>query len=810
MFLVLLSIGAINAADTNGTDDVQTVTDVKVLNHENKNINVYKSTESTNSTLKADNSQNDKLSADVGTFTDLNSEIMKSSGSIVLNKDYAYNSQFDSIYAGGFVIDKSITIDFNGHTLNGNYLPVILKVTANNVAIKNVKIKNANATNDNDYPIIWNGNSGTMDNVEISNFKKALQWTGSNGAVKNSLFRDSINFKFLVSGQNFLMNNSRIINIRNPASSGWYILSLTSVGATVSHSRFESCYSFGGVILESGSSMGNILNCVFYNMTATREQYGGAGLYVLGVNYNVYNCYFEKCVSTIGSSTRGGALYVGAAGINTNVKNCTFINNQGHLGGALIINNPAGVVDNCTFINNKATGNSEGGAVYLNGGTLTNSYFEGNTATSGGAIYVSASTIMRNLTFTRNTATSGGAVYVNGQSGVIESSTFNNNLATNGGGVYLAKTKGSVTDSKFYSNTASENGAAIYVVQNLQAHLADNYYSGGSSDVYAIGVTDDSSKKLYISPSGTGTGKTSSSPTNWNNALSHILAYGEIIFTAGTYNLKDIEINIPLTLTAQGTVTINNGHTGCVFIIKSAYVNIRGITFNGNGLETSNAGAIDLNGYFGNYTNCKFTNNYGKLAGAIYDIGGMTAKNHYIDHCTFTGNVAYGTDNIAAGAICLKATNTVISNCIFNNNKNQQSGASALSISDTGNYFTKIINCNFTSNSAASGNYGALRAYNVYGLSLENLRFVGNNALTSGAINWAPQNSNMHISTMNNVYFENNKATNGVAGAVYWRCNYGTMYNAIFKGNSATSYGGALYWNSTYGTIENASFINNL
>jgi len=265
-----------------------------------------------------------------------------------------------------------------------------------------------------------------------------------------------------------------------------------------------------------------------------------------------------------------------------------------------------------------------------------------------------------------------------------------------------------------------------------------------------------------------------------------------------------------LTLTAQGTVTINNGHTGCVFIIKSAYVNIRGITFNGNGLETSNAGAIDLNGYFGNYTNCKFTNNYGKLAGAIYDIGGMTAKNHYIDHCTFTGNVAYGTDNIAAGAICLKATNTVISNCIFNNNKNQQSGASALSISDTGNYFTKIINCNFTSNSAASGNYGALRAYNVYGLSLENLRFVGNNALTSGAINWAPQNSNMHISTMNNVYFENNKATNGVAGAVYWRCNYGTMYNAIFKGNSATSYGGALYWNSTYGTIENASFINNL
>ena len=817
--LLVCSIGAINAADSNMTD-MQTVGKYDVISSTLDGEELVASNiKSSNSSYELGVCGEDKLSAGTASFSDLNNEIMKGSGTIVLDKDYVYNNQFDSVYAGGFVIDKSITIDFSGHSFDGdNKLVTILKVNADNVVLKNVKIKNGNGTADVVCPIIWNGNSGTMDNVEISNFRRGITWYGSNGAILNSVIKDSFYFKLNVQAPNFLMNNTRMYNINNSFSGiNVQLMALRSTGGKITYSRFENCHAYSGILLDSGSSQGAVMNCVFYNMTATRSGYAGAGIYILGVNYDIFNCYFEKCQGLAGNAetgdTRGGALYVGAAGINAHVKNCTFYDNKGHLGGALIINNPAGLVENCTFIKNTALASSKGGAVYLNGGTLTNCYFEDNTAKYGAAIYVSASTVIRNITCVRNVASEdGGAIYIDGESGVVENSVFRNNRAKNGGGVYVNKNKGSITYCNFYSNTVSVSGSAIYILQNGEAHLANNYYSGGNSEVYAVGRTDSSYSKLYISPSGTGSGTSSSSPTNWANALNHILSYGEIIFTAGTYtNIVASEINSPVTLTAQGNVIINNNHANYVFRLNTAYVNIRGITFQNNGATTSSCGAIYINGYFANITNCKFTSNYGTTAGAIQDVGGMSAKNHFIDSCTFTSNVCYGNSTSYAGAVYLGATNSIISNCVFNSNKqNNGIGCSALTVYSSDNYFTKVLNCNFTSNTASNGVRGALNVVDCYGVTLDNLRFVSNSAKSIGAINWIPQSSSLHISKMNNMHFENNKATNGYAGAVYWKCSYGTMSNVVFKGNTATSNAGGLYWNSTRGTLINGSFINNV
>ena len=817
--LLVCSIGAINAADSNMTD-MQTVGKYDVISSTLDGEELVASNiKSSNSSYELGVCGEDKLSAGTASFSDLNNEIMKGSGTIVLDKDYVYNNQFDSVYADGFVIDKSITIDFSGHSFDGdNKLVTILKVNADNVVLKNVKIKNGNGTADVVCPIIWNGNSGTMDNVEISNFRRGITWYGSNGAILNSVIKDSFYFRLNVQAPNFLMNNTRMYNINNSFSGiNVQLMALRSTGGKITYSRFENCHAYSGILLDSGSSQGAVMNCVFYNMTATRSGYAGAGIYILGVNYDIFNCYFEKCQGLAGNAetgeTRGGALYVGAAGINAHVKNCTFYDNKGHLGGALIINNPAGLVENCTFIKNTALASSKGGAVYLNGGTLTNCYFEENTAKYGAAIYVSASTVIRNITCVRNVASEdGGAIYIDGESGVVENSVFRNNRAKNGGGVYVNKNKGSITYCNFYSNTVSVSGSAIYILQNGEAHLANNYYSGGNSEVYAVGRTDSSYSKLYISPSGTGSGTSSSSPTNWANALNHILSYGEIIFTAGTYtNIVASEINSPVTLTAQGNVIINNNHANYVFRLNTAYVNIRGITFQNNGATTSSCGAIYINGYFANITNCKFTSNYGTTAGAIQDVGGMSAKNHFIDSCTFTSNVCYGNSTSYAGAVYLGATNSIISNCVFNSNKqNNGIGCSALTVYSSDNYFTKVLNCNFTSNTASNGVRGALNVVDCYGVTLDNLRFVSNSAKSIGAINWIPQSSSLHISKMNNMHFENNKATNGYAGAVYWKCSYGTMSNVVFKGNTATSNAGGLYWNSTRGTLINGSFINNV
>ena len=503
--LLVCSIGAINAADSNMTD-MQTVGKYDVISSTLDGEELVASNiKSSNSSYELGVCGEDKLSAGTASFSDLNNEIMKGSGTIVLDKDYVYNNQFDSVYAGGFVIDKSITIDFSGHSFDGdNKLVTILKVNADNVVLKNVKIKNGNGTADVVCPIIWNGNSGTMDNVEISNFRRGITWYGSNGAILNSVIKDSFYFRLNVQAPNFLMNNTRMYNINNSFSGiNVQLMALRSTGGKITYSRFENCHAYSGILLDSGSSQGAVMNCVFYNMTATRSGYAGAGIYILGVNYDIFNCYFEKCQGLAGNAetgeTRGGALYVGAAGINAHVKNCTFYDNKGHLGGALIINNPAGLVENCTFIKNTVLASSKGGAVYLNGGTLTNCYFEDNTAKYGAAIYVSASTVIRNITCVRNVASEdGGAIYIDGESGVVENSVFRNNRAKNGGGVYVNKNKGSITYCNFYSNTVSVSGSAIYILQNGEAHLANNYYSGGNSEVYAVGRTDSSYSKLYI------------------------------------------------------------------------------------------------------------------------------------------------------------------------------------------------------------------------------------------------------------------------------------------------------------------------
>lgn len=58
----------------------------------------------------------------VGTFTDLQTIIndTSSGGTIVLNKDYKYDSTTDSSLTDGIIINKNITIVGNGHIIDGN------------------------------------------------------------------------------------------------------------------------------------------------------------------------------------------------------------------------------------------------------------------------------------------------------------------------------------------------------------------------------------------------------------------------------------------------------------------------------------------------------------------------------------------------------------------------------------------------------------------------------------------------------------------------------------------------------------------
>ena len=99
--------------------------------------------------------------SDAGTFEDLTNEInaVEDGGVLNLTKDYIYSDG----RTGGIKINKSITIDGGGNTLDGKNVSRIFDVTAGNVALKNLKFINAKFTG-NGGAINWKADDGILSN----------------------------------------------------------------------------------------------------------------------------------------------------------------------------------------------------------------------------------------------------------------------------------------------------------------------------------------------------------------------------------------------------------------------------------------------------------------------------------------------------------------------------------------------------------------------------------------------------------------------------------------------------------------------
>jgi len=110
-------------------------------------INVVSAADNTTKeviSLSEENTLGDPVS--IGTFGDLQKDINSSTtGQIRLNKSYTYDSS-ESEYLTGININKTIEIDGNGYTIDGNHTARIFNITAGGVVLKNINFVNANAT----------------------------------------------------------------------------------------------------------------------------------------------------------------------------------------------------------------------------------------------------------------------------------------------------------------------------------------------------------------------------------------------------------------------------------------------------------------------------------------------------------------------------------------------------------------------------------------------------------------------------------------------------------------------------------------
>ena len=570
-------------------------------------------------TLSLENSDVETLDISIGitdgtSFWDLNRTINGNDNSeITLDKNYTYVPNIDDDVKDGILINRDLTLDGNGSTLDGNHMARIFNVTATKTSFKNINFVNGNASE-------GNGGAITFESYSESSIKDC-NFTGNNannggaiygGTAENCTFIDNI----AVTGGAIDHGIATDCSFTN--NKGQHAGGAISEG-NAKNCTFTSNYAggYGGAIYQ-----GNADNCTFigsycgglggaiYKGTASNSNFINSTVSGLGGAIhtgNATNCNFTNSTAKDGS---GGAIY------NGNAINCNFTNsNASGPGGAIHTGNAT----NCTFITNTAIG--PGGSIF--DGNAENCRFINSTSSvAGGAIY-NGNAI--NCNFTNNSVNGPGGAIFNGNA---INCNFTNNSAELAGALY----KGNASNCTFISNNANESGGAMY-----NGYAIDCAFINNSAKDYGA---------LY-----------SANAINCNFTGNHADNNGGAIYSANAINCTFTEN----TANTGGAIYQGNA-TNCNFTNNNADTdggaisnsNATNCNFTGNTAKTS-GGAISN----GNATNCNFTNN-----SAINRGGAISAGN--AENCIFIGNSA----NSYGGAI----SNGNATGCHFINNSAKSLG----------------------------------------------------------------------------------------------------------------------------------------
>ena len=377
---------------------------------------------------------------DNGSFAALQEKIDNAgdNSTVALPNSYLLENGFEE---NGISINKNLTIDGNGFTINANHGGRILNITGATVTLQNIKFSNGKLegmgaaiySKDSNLTIIncnFSNNHATGDNSQGG----AVYFNGDKLTIFNSEF--IANAADYDGGAVYLKGDYGIINASNFTNNRAY---------------------FNGAVYMN-SLNGTVEDCIFANNVATNSS--GALGWVEKQNGTVFYSQFINNTAPL-----GGAIYVNE-GNNLTVEASKFIKNNASIGGAIYLTGGDGIIANSTFDMNSAS--EDGGAIYLKGseGILVDSNFTNNRAKYYGALYMeSIKGIMDKCIFANNVATeSAGALgWVKEENGTIRASKFINNSAPIGGAIYVNNAKEFyITTSDFVNNTASLNGGAIY------------------------------------------------------------------------------------------------------------------------------------------------------------------------------------------------------------------------------------------------------------------------------------------------------------------------------------------------------------
>ena len=762
------------------------------------------------------------LNLNIRTFTDLQNAIGLVTGTLTLNQNVAMTAKEAADFTNGITINKDITIDGKGHTIDAKNLGRIFSIGEGfTVTLTNATLINGRAV---EGGAIYNDGSLTLSDVKLSD-NAADSYGGAvfnNGelVVSDSVFdsndivnRGSASVDYggaaiynwydgtlTVSGSNFTNN------IKNYKNGDNLVGAITTIGnATVIGSNFvNNSGRWGGAISATGaelrknSSTLTVSNTIFKDNSAL---YAGA-VYIWGSNYNIADCVFDN-------NTAFGK------------GNMTPNNNNG---GALVVsqvsrfNEPiTGTISGSKFTNNKA---QYGGAAYFNKGfvTITDSVFENNVATAeGGAVDFSHASVkdlvvsINNSSFVGNKAPVAGAIFTNVDSKITNSNFINNSAAKIGGAICNVNDL-TVENSKFVNNTpqaihnSKELHLGIETFTDLQnaIDLVDGILTLDSD----IAMTDDESagfvngviinKDIVIDGKGhtidaKNLGRIFSIGEGFTVTLTNATLIngraveGGAIYNDGSLTLSDVKLS-DNAADSYGGAVFNNGE----LVVSDSVFDSNDIVNRGSA-SVDYGGAAIYNWYDGTLTvsGSNFTNNIknykngDRLVGAVATIGDATISDSY-----FVNNAGRWGGAISASGYLIAGddVNTLtVSGSTFKEN----GGLYGAGIFVAGSDFT-VSDCVFDKNTAFGK--GDMTPNNNNGAAI----VVTD---TGKDITGAITGSN----------FTNNKAQYG--GAIYICEGNIAISDSLFENNSADVEGGAIDIDSAINnpvvTVENSKFVNN-
>ena len=736
------------------------------------------------------------LNLNIRTFTDLQNAIGLVTGTITLNQNVAMTAKEAADFTNGITINKDITIDGKGHTIDAKNLGRIFNIGEGfTVTLTNTTLINGKAT---EGGAIYNDGSLTLSDVKLSD-NAADSYGGAvfnNGhlVVGNSVFdsndivnRGSASVDYggaaiynwydgvlTVSGSNFTNN------IKNYKNGNRLVGAIATIGdATISDSYFvNNTGRWGGAISTAGYLLaGDDVNTLTVSGSTFKENGGlyGAGIFVAGSDFTVSDCVFDKNTAfgkgnMTPNNNNGAAIVVTDTGkdITGIITDSNFTNNKAHFSGAVDICEGKITIKNSIFVNNSAEYCA--GAIAVDSQInkpaveIINSKFDSNSAEYGGAIYNYYNLTVVDSTFTNNSKDTiynfrvanldlGIKTFTDLQNaiGLVRGTlTLNQNIAMTDDEAAnfkdgVAINKNIRIDGKGHTIDARDLGRIFSIGEGFTVTLTNTTLINGRATeggaIYNDGSLTLSDVKLSDNAADSYGGAV------FNN--------GHLVVGNSVFDSNDI-VNRGSASVDYGGAAIYNWYDGVLTVSGSNFTNNIKNYKNGNRL----VGAIATIGD-ATISDSYFVNNTGRWGGAISTAGYLLAGDD-VNTLTVSGSTFKENGGLYGAGIFVAGSDFTVSDCVFDKNTafgkgnmtpNNNNGA-AIVVTDTGKDITgAITGSNFTNNKAQYG--GAI--YICEGnIAISNSLFENNSADVEGGAIDIDSAINNPVVTVEDSKFVNN------------------------------------------------------